>query len=775
MLVSFRSRLIFLLLGLLAFAQLGTAVAVLSSVKEDHYKQGVQAINVAKNVFDLFLSERAEQLTQGVKILASDFGFKKAIATQETGTILSVLENHGARIGAEVTLLLSPSGDMLASTKQLNLDRSLSDMVMAARRSARTSISSLIAFDNKAYQLVLVPVKAPNTIAWVGMAFLMDQSLAEKIKKVTGLDVSFVGELKNGDNGSRYSTLSKQDQTLFFDSVQDMKTISKKPIFNDSKKYLSLSIPIFGGTQWGVLHLPYKPWLASYNNAQNQLLIIFAVALALALLVGVVLARSLTNPISRLMAFAVQIGRGDRQLNAPVLSGEFGLLSKTMTNMQNSIQEREDEVAYRALHSELTGFYNRVAGFQYLKRHLPRNHGSMMLLKIMHMNDINSMFGYDAGDCLVIESAKRIEVWAKEHNVDFLSHQDELFFMVFDHQVTPEDCISLQACFKEKMAVTEQSQIQLHVSISALLFEHTDKSVNSTVRRLDIALAIAEGLPELYCFYQKGEDEVHQRRLSIIQDLPDGLKNGQLFMVYQPKVGVAQHDCHEVEALIRWQHPTFGFIPPDEFIQVLERSGNIQPLTLWVIDTVLTQLKIWWEAGSPIRAAINLSALDLIDENLPSFVDNALKSRDLTAKALALEVTESAVMSDRERVISVLSTFQAQGIHLAIDDFGTGQSSLAYLRELPVNEVKIDRTFIQHIDINKHDEFIVQASIELSHSLGFVVTAEGAENSAGVEVLESLSCDKIQGYFYSRPLPAGELLEWVHAFNNTATNVISSS
>ena len=762
MLTSFRSRLIALLLGLLAMVQLGTGVAVLSSLKEDNYKQGVQAIEVAKNVFDLSLDSRADQLTKGVKILASDFGFKQAVATQEIGTIRSVLANHGARIGADVSLLIAPDGKIVAATKELNIDQEVTQLVQSARRTGSASISTMISFTGQAYQLVLVPVRAPNVVAWVGMAFLLDKALAEQLKAVTGFEISFVGDTNSEQDLAGYSTLPKQDKSDLFQQLDSLNSLSKQPTFTNDDKYLSLSINLAAEHQWGVLHLPYKPWLESYNRARNQLLWIFTGGLALALLVGIFLARNLTAPIERLVEFARQIGLVGSNAKAPAVTGEFCVLSNTMMSMQSSIALREEELTNRALHDLHTGLYNRNALEQYLSKALPRDNGCLVLVDIRHFKDLNNLLGFDNGDALLLSVAERLLGWGS-HAVMQARIAGDQFLLVFDDQITNAQCDSLCICF-DSAFIVEGSEVHLSVAVAVLPFETTITSANDAMRRLDITVDRAKEESVPFAFYQTGQDESHQRQLRIIGDLPEALASQQMFVVYQPKVSVATKDCHEVEALVRWQHPELGFIPPDEFISLLEQAGNIQLLTQWVIDRVLSQLQAWWRDGYQIRVAINLSAHDLVNEQLPAFIAQALKDKELPVQALALEVTESAVMKDQNKVIQVLNGLQSLGIHLAIDDFGTGQSSLAYLRELPVNEVKIDRAFIQYIDSNKGDEFIVKASIELSHSLGFQVTAEGAENASGVALLEHYQCDKIQGYFFSKPLKSEDFLLWLQDF-----------
>ncbi|WP_394182782.1 putative bifunctional diguanylate cyclase/phosphodiesterase [Marinomonas posidonica] len=770
---SFQARLILFVLALLALAQLGTALAVLSSLKEDNYRQGVQSIDVSRNVFDLLLEARAEQLTKGVEILTSDFGFKQAVATKETGTIRSVLQNHGARINADVSLLVSPAGEVITMTQALNASDVVADLVFAARRSGGSSISTMIAFGDLAYQLVLVPVRSPNIVAWVGMAFQLDQSLAEEIKGVTGLDISFVYRTQDEQILFGGTTLSSVEGRRLLNEIEAIEEALQEPMFSNDEKYLSLAVDLGVKNQWGMIHLPYGPWKESYNFTRNQLLGIFAGALALALLMGLALARNMTRPISHLVEFANNIGNSVQQaeLTVPKMVGEFGVLSNTMKTMQHSILMREEELTYRASHDMLTGLNNQSAVELYLQETLPAKEGGLLLLNIRRFRDINNMLGFDLGNILLGKVANRLQDWA--HQADMIARLgDDKFLLIFQRNITAQDCSDLKEVMNDELEIESGSELRIDVSIGVLPLEHATESVNAALRRLDIVAEKAKEESDGCAFYQVGEDENHRRQLTIIRDLPAALEANQLFVVYQPKVGLAQADCHEAEALIRWIHPELGFIPPDEFIALLENAGSIQLLTKWVLNTVLTQLSEWWQQGHNIRIAINLSAHDLVDEELPLIVSLALEANQLPVEALALEVTESAVMTDRNKVICVLQALQNMGIHLAIDDFGTGQSSLAYLRDLPVNEVKIDRAFVQHIDTNKGDASIAQASINLSHSLGFQVTAEGAESQASVALLRELHCDKIQGYFYSKPLNAVDFFDWRAEFNGKSTGSV---
>ncbi|MFT2111196.1 EAL domain-containing protein [Marinomonas sp. 2405UD68-3] len=765
MLVSFRSKLIALFIGLLTLVQLGSAIAVLDSMKRGNLEQGIQTLQVASNVFELTLDERASQLITSVRILASDFGFKQAVATRENDTIQSVLNNHGGRINADVSLLLSPRGELLTSTRDVIEEKQFQSIILLARRSGRRSIVNIVEIESRTYQMVFVPVRAPNVIAWVGMGFLLNEALANKVKNVTNLDISFLNKNRS-DMAQVVSTLPEADRVPLFSALTDLDSLIKTPLFTNDEAYLSNSVKLNMDSQWAVLHLPFHPWLENYQSARNQLITIFAITLSLAILSAWFAAKSMVRPIQSLVEFAKQIGRGEKN-KAPNVNGEFGVLSGTMIAMQNDIVKREEELTYRASHDLLTGLYNRSAVEKYLSEYLPRDTGSLILINIRHFKDINNMMGFENGDLLLKLFAQRLSEVSGE--CDQLARLGGDEFLIIHPECFSEDEIKSLVDSCSGQFHLSGSSINLQLSIGVLPFAYTSNDVNKVMRRIDIATNLAKETSNGVAIYEMGQDESHQRELTIIRDLPEALETGQLFMVYQPKVNLSKRQCIASEALIRWVHPALGFIPPDEFIRLVEQSGNIKVLTQWVIQKVLEQQVIWRENGIRMQVAINLSAHDLQEKSLPSQIQALLDKFELDASVLALEVTESAVMADTDTVICVLGELKKLGCKLSIDDFGTGQSSLAYLRDLPVDEVKIDRTFVKDIDTNKNDALIVSATVQLSHGFGFTVTAEGMENQVGLGILESYECDTIQGYYFSKPLPALDFGKWVAEFNTDSS------
>lgn len=762
---SLRSRLIVSLVSLLTVLALASGLATLSTMKKDSEQQARQVLRVAANVFLQALENRASQLTSSVSILASDFGFRRAVATAEQETILSVLENHGSRVHADLVLLLSPTGDLLSSTSSELTNADVKPLFLQSKGNQSNTVNDILVLAGNSYQLVLVPVKAPQTIAWVGMGFSLNKELAEQIKGITDLDISFT---TNGDRGNQtlHSTLDKNTQQSLLSVLPSLIDTHQQPFTSNEEQFLSLALALDQQQLlWAVLHYPSARWQESYQNIRQQLLIIFGLSLTLALLLAFVIARSITRPLHLLSSFASQIGQGLTAADLPEARGEIGLLGSTLQKMQLDIRSREDELLYQAEHDSLTGLKTRGAAERKLAELLPCKNVSLLLLNIKNFRHINDALGFANGDALLQQMAQRLNQLDPAPLLAARLGGDE-FLLLY----------SIHFSFAQLEHLTQQlhsgylladSPLSLKVSVGAYNISPETVHANDAIRRLDIALNHAKQQPGLIAFYQQGQDESHQRELTILRDLPDALQQNQLFVVYQPKVELDQQSCNSAEALIRWVHPELGFIPPDEFIKLAEHSGNIALVTEWMLSKVVAQLAIWYQQGLRITVAVNLSAHDLANPNLPRDIAALLKRYHLPSSVLALEVTEGAVMQDPKRVIQILTQLRDMGIELAIDDFGTGQSSLAYLKQLPVHEVKIDRAFIKDIEHSQDDELIVSATTQLAHSLGLKVTAEGLENLAGLAKLQLHHCDKVQGYFFSKPLTSEQFSTWLVQFAQT--------
>lgn len=762
---SLRSRLILLLLGLLSLMAVSIGAATLSAMKRDSYSQAEKNLSVAKKVFQQLLANRVKQLADSVRIVSSDFGFRHAVATSEQDTISSVLENHGGRIDANISMLLSLDGQIVASTQPISASQ-ISPFFQRMQANGQDSDADILLLGDQAYQLVMQPVKAPQIIGWVGMGFVLDRALALQIKGVTELDISFTA-VRQGQPQLLASTLDSEAQSSDI-TAQPQQMVDL--VLNDSMPpYLNQSVVLDQQQQlWALLHLPTQRWRDNYLLARSQLLLIFGLGLFLALLLAYTVARSITEPLRQLTDFARNIGQGMTASLPKVHKGEVGLLSQTLHRMQQDLQQREQQLLFQSQYDSLTGLANRSLAEIKLPQLLQLQPQQLLLINIKNFKHINDAFGYQNGDLLLQQLAQRLQQCQLQPSLVARLGGDE--FLLVHQQIMD---ISLLLQIQQKLSRDFRlGHSGLNLTLALAVYSSTacepsqsQLSANDALRRVAIAMMHAKQRNDHIAVYQQGQDESHQRELTILHDLPLSLATGQMFVVYQPKIDLASQGCHSAEALIRWQHPVLGFIPPDEFIRLAEHSGLIAHITDWMTEQVLAQLAQWQQQGLRLKVAINLSAHDLTNPQLPSRLTQRLNHYALDAAALALEVTEGAVMQDPQQVIRILGDLRCMGIELAIDDFGTGQSSLAYLKQLPVHEVKIDRAFVKDIAHNSNDDLIVQATTQLAHGLGLLVTAEGLENVAGLAKLQQHGIDKVQGYFFSKPLPAADFSRWLSEFS----------
>lgn len=761
---SLRTKLILILLVLLSLLATATGLATLNTMKRDSELQAGHILNVAGKVLGEALNNRASQLSSSVQILATDFGFRRAVATAEQDTIESVLANHGNRINASLTLLLSPNGTLLASSDNTIKTTDIAPLFQQTLGHNTAAVNDILHLAGQPYQLVLAPVRAPALIAWVGMGFPLDSTLATQIRGVTDLDISFVAEQPQGYQ-LYTSTLDDPHQLQLPALLDTLINKAGKPHTNPQQDYISQAMPLDKQQQlWAIQHLSNQRWLSSYQQFRHQLLLIFGAALSLTLLAGIIFARSITQPLKALSYFARRIGQGFDETIPVRGNDEVALLGRTLSAMQHDIRQREQQLQFHAEHDSLTGLYNRTAVERLLPSLLANSDGSLLQINIQQFKHINDVLGFSNGDILLQQLARRLKL-GPEMPVMLARLGGDEFLLVYNILLTEAQMRAKLAALGEGYQLAD-TQINLKICIGMYHFFCQQSNVNDALRRVDIALDNARLTPQRTAIYLQGQDESHQRELMLIRDLPEALHNGQFYAVYQPKIDLASQQCHSAEALIRWQHPKLGLIAPDEFIRLAEHSGNISLISDWMLQQVIAQTAKWQQQGLHLQIAVNLSVYDLLNPALADNINAQLQQYQLSAAALALEVTESAIMQDTATVITQLQRIRSLGITLAIDDFGTGQSSLAYLKQLPVHELKIDRAFVKDIDHNSNDALIVTATTQLAHSLGFVVTAEGLENQAGLAKLQQCGCDKVQGYYFSRPLHGEAFVTWLQQYNS---------
>jgi len=438
------------------------------------------------------------------------------------------------------------------------------------------------------------------------------------------------------------------------------------------------------------------------------------------------------------------------------------LASQLATSVRKAILHAGMEHA--ALHDSLTGDFNRAAFEHHVDGELvcSRRDAAVLMLDLDKFKEVNDTLGHHVGDRVLAQFAVRVRHLLGPD--DFFSRFGGDEFAIFVRRPALSDFrVLADQILTASYAPLHLDDLDVVVttSIGIAAITDDDRDAAAVLRRADIAMYAAKNEHAGFEFYREEIDRRTPERLSLLGDLRDAIELGDLEVHYQPKISLASGTVTGAEALVRWHHPTRGWVAPDDFIVVAEETGLIKQVTDQVLTKALHTARSWHAAGYLVRVAVNLSTHDLLDELLAERIARMLEQHGMEPSLLTLEITESSLLADTPRTMTTIKRLRRLGVQLSLDDFGTGYSSLSYLRRLPVTELKVDRSFVSNLLLDKQDEVIVRSTIDLGHNLGLQVVAEGIESSPVLERLAALGCDIGQGYGISRPLPADLFERWL--------------
>jgi diguanylate cyclase (GGDEF)-like protein len=437
----------------------------------------------------------------------------------------------------------------------------------------------------------------------------------------------------------------------------------------------------------------------------------------------------------------------------------FPILRRVTRRLRGQVEELE----HHALHDSLTELPNRDLFHDRLRQALARSNrdGSrvaVMLLDLDRFKEINDTLGHQSGDDLLRELASRLgNVVRGSDTVARLGGDEFGVVLPLDAGVDVVETVDRLRDTLEQPVSLQGLAVSVGASIGVSLAPDHGSDVETLVKYADVAMYVAKERHSRYEIYNESRDWKDASSLSLAGELRAAVDEGNLHLLYQPEVDLRSGRIASVEALVRWEHASRGVLLPEKFIPLAEQTGLIKGLTILVLDQAVGQCAAWRRAGLDVRVAVNLDMRNLLDLEFPAQVQGVLRRWAVPARSLALEITESTVMADPERVAEVATTLSRMGLSIAIDDFGSGYTSLRHLKELPVDELKIDKSFVTSVAENRDDATIVRTMIELARNLGLRVVAEGVENEHTWQLLRSLDCDLAQGFFFSEPLPAPEI------------------
>ena len=766
---TFQTRIAGVLALLLLGVVCGTYFAVKAATTRAVENQAEVQLDTGRQVFERLLDLRGRRLQYGLDWLTTDGPFKRAVAAGATVPILKALGRHSNGVSSSEVFVLGLDDKVTVSTLPvLSQGQSFpyADALRKARRSGQQML--IVAMAGRPYLLVQKEVLGPAPVARVIMGFPMDTQFAYELRSMSNLEVSFLS-VQDGLVGQLFSTQPGNFQPSIISLLHGPPTNPDGHIhlFHGERvlsQVLSLANSGGGDEVRVLLQRPLDHALEPFAPLDRQFLGIALVVLLVSLAAALFLARRVSRPLNALVQAAERIGAGDYRTPVRVRShDEFGLLARAFNAMQSGIAMRERQLAHNALHDPLTGLPNRALAMERLGSAISARRPVVLLyLGIENYRVINEGFGPQGVEDMLCEASRCLSMSLLASDTAARIAGSEFLLLL---ENTGIDCAVSRADRLYGLLTEPQrignDEVRHEVSIGIAAYPAHGQQVEELISRAAIARHDAANLPGHLQIYQPDRDLAHQRQITLIRDLRRAVVEGELFLCYQPKLDLTHGHVDQAEALLRWQHPTLGQVLPNEFIPLAERTGSMGGLTLWVIEEAIRQIAEWAQRGLVIQLSVNISINDLADDDLAIRVTALLAQYRVAAEHLIFEITESAIMHNPQQALSVLEQLRDCGISLSVDDFGTGYSSLAQLQRLPVQELKIDQSFVRNLDSTSGDGVIVRSTIEMSHNLGLKVVAEGVEFEHSLTLLKRWKCDTAQGYLISRPLNAMAFEMWM--------------
>jgi diguanylate cyclase (GGDEF)-like protein len=730
-------------------AMLAAALGAVSVANRDNAEREVQRqLDVGARVFARALESNRRQLAQAAQAAAADYAVRQAVAQGDTDTLASVLENSGERIGASMAILTSLDGRVVAdSGVDSRIGTAFRFPQLLHTSKAGDADTGVVVEQGHIYQLVAAAVRSPLPAAWIVMGFELDARSANELAQLTGLGI----------------TLSIESPSGWSDAVATTGTAGRDPADLATRR---IDLSATGGPRVvATLSRSLAEARAPFERLTHILFLIAFFSLAVAAGAVFTLARNITRPLRALTRAVDRIRSGTYDVAIPVQrQDELGLLAEGLQVMQSAVQSRDSAIRRLAFEDSLTGIMNRAAFTTALDATLATAQGpiAVAVLNLHRFRRVNEHLGFAVGDAVLRRIATRLQV---DHGAGITVARlagDE--FAAFS---TLTEGTQLQAWGAALLArlsdpvVVDDQPIDVTMTLGLCLAPADAATADELLRCAELSLERARRDKVALLAYSPALQPTARDQLSLLGELRRALDAGELRLYFQPKIELATGRVAGAEVLLRWQHPVRGLLGPGQFLPFAEQTGFIRWITRWTLAEALAQGATWYRSGRPLPLAVNVSADDLGNSEFDQRVARALRRQRLPANLLTLEVTESGFIDDPEQALKLLESLATLGVNLSIDDFGTGYSSLSHLARMPVHELKIDRSFVIGLERDPEYAAIVRAAIEMGHSLGMKVVAEGIETAAAEGALRTLGCDIVQGYRYGKPMPLAEFEAWL--------------
>ncbi|PCI63602.1 MAG: GGDEF domain-containing protein [Gammaproteobacteria bacterium] len=768
---SLQSKIFILFVVLLLIVQVVSFFTTYQANRKLEATQLSNSIGKAKALFDSQFTSRNYYLSAFVETVAKDYALK-SVFQDDTKSFLYALNNHRKRTSANIAIAIALDGKIIG---ELVTYRNKQNKLKVRKGHEQGQIFSqqhwliqdksdnLYQLNEQVYQLSLAPLKSGGrTIGWIGFGYIINNNLADDFAKLTNVDISFV--LRNDKTNTLSHVLASSSKQN--DDAHD--SFIKTLVNNNDDNFIYDQLTLGNINYNNLIAVMYKAKADVLKNIQAdwwQLLVFFMLTLALSLIGAYHISAGITRPIKVLITQAKSIAQGNYNESVNISdSVELMQLADEFNHMKESVVTREQTISHRADHDSLTELPNRNKLLKVLMQRAQdpdakQQQFLLLRLNIRRIKEVNNTLGHQVGDKVIMEVANRLKNCPINHQLFHLGSDE--FIMLTEKQAADELLLtlmpSLDPLYKYENICLH---LQYHLGL-ALSPEHTGEDVADILQKTNVALQYAKNNKSLYQLYDRQFDFNTIERLHLTNSLKTAIEESQLVLYYQPKISLKTLKVSHVEALVRWQHPLKGLVPPDDFISIAEQTGQMDALTRWVTVKAIEQFLAWQKQGIDINIAINISAENLKGKAYSDFVIALKERNNIADHAITLEVTEDAVVADPKQATEILTYLRDHGFKLSIDDYGTGYSSLAQLKQLPVHELKIDKSFVLQLMQDKDDQIIVKSTIELAHNMGLSVVAEGIEDEKTLLWLKAHHCELAQGFYMSKPLPSTAFSRWL--------------
>ncbi|MES3020178.1 MAG: EAL domain-containing protein [Pseudomonadota bacterium] len=759
-------------LGLLVIGQ-GIDVNARASI-------GTELANGEK-VLRKLIEQNAQKQRFSAQVLARDTAFVQAIGNDAGGdhaTIESALVNSGRRARADLTMLIDGERAVMVASglaKSGALEKLVAGLLDRAEQNDGARAIAIV--DKRPFQIVVMPVKAPITIAWIVMGFAIERQMAIDMKELSALEVAILTREGGGHWHPVEATLAP---AIMAGVARALPAAAPKSAFDleiegskFSARLVSIGAAGDGATDGAHVMLARSIDLATaqYTSLEQTLIVLTVLGIIVAAVASVLTAKRIAQPLRDLAATALQLERGDYRGQIDVgRDDEVGALAKAFGSMRDGIAKREQEIGRLAYWDTLTDLPNRARFVMLLDEALDaaRAGGQALFVLMMDLDrfkHVNDVMGHNFGDALLRQVALRLHAQVlRSHPAAQVARLggDEFAVLLPAADLAGARRLAAEILRALELPLSlEEQTVDIGAGLGIAGFPAHADDAEALLSMAEVAMYCAKRRNDGAVVYDALIDKASEKNLSLLTELRKGIERNEFRLHVQPKLSLDTGKVVGIESLVRWVHPERGNVFPDDFIPFAEQTGFIRVLTHWVLEQSAALCRDMALRGFDLKVSVNLSTRDLLDQELPEKIMDILRRHQVAPSSFCLEITESAIMDDPVRAQQTLERLHALGLDLSIDDFGTGYSSLAYLKRLPVNELKIDKSFVLNMVNDAGDTKIVRSTIDLGHNMGLRVVAEGIESEAVWRLLAALGCDQGQGYFMSRAIPGEQLADWI--------------